>query len=156
MIRDYQKRDEEALRAIHEASGFDYKWLDLDDPLFIVRKTVEEDGKTVQGLLVKLHGEVYLFVDSAWATPEERWAKLVELTDAAKLAAWEKGLDSLVCVVPPEIVESFEKRLIQIGMIKTRPWPRFVFDLAGYVPKEVRVESETSHSENNAEPVLPD
>lgn len=146
MIRDYDKRDEETLKTIHEASGFDYQFPDLDDPLFVVRKTVEEDGKLVQGLLVKLQGEVYLFVDHGWSTPEERWQRVVELTEEAKKAAWEKGLDSLVCVVPPEIAKSFEKRLVQIGMTKTREWPRFVFDLREYVP---RVESEIAQGENH-------
>jgi hypothetical protein len=156
MIRDYEKRDREALKAIHSASMFDYVFPDLDDPLFVVRKTVEEDGKAVQGLLVKLQGEVYLYVQADWATPEERWARLVELTDAAKKAAWEKGLDSLVCVVPPEIAASFEKRLKQIGMVKNLGWPRFTFDLTAYTPKEVRVESENRTVENNREPVLRD
>jgi hypothetical protein len=155
VIRDYEKRDREALKAIHSASMFDYVFPDLDDPLFVVRKTVEEDGKVVQGLLVKLQGEVYLYVQADWATPEERWARLVELTDAAKKAAWEKGLDSLTCVVPPEIADAFGERLTskEIGMVEDRPWKKFTFDLRGYVP---RVESETVQSENHSEPLLRD
>lgn len=156
MIRDYQSGDAEAFKAIHEESGFDYEFPNLGDPLFIVRKTVEEDGKVVQGLMVKLEGEVYLWIRQDWATPEERWARLVELTDAAKQVAWEKGLDSLICVVPPEIAKSFEKRLKEIGMVKNLGWPRFTFDLTAYTPKEVRVESENRTLENNPEPVLLD
>lgn len=136
MIRDAEKADVHALRAVHEESGFDYRFPDLDDPLFISKKVVEEDGKVVQGIALKVQAEVYLWVDHSWATPEERWCKLQELTEAAKRAAWEKGLDCLVCVVPPEIAETFEKRLKQIGMSRDRPWPKFSFDLTEYIPAQ--------------------
>jgi hypothetical protein len=144
MIRLYNSGDLGAFKAIHESSGFDYIMPDLDDPLFIYRGTVEEDGKPVQGLLVKLQGEVYLYIDHSWGTPEQRWKRFVELTDEAKRAAWENGLDSLVCVVPPEIAASFGKRLEQIGMVEDRPWPKFSFDLRGYAPQirgEIEVEA---------------
>jgi hypothetical protein len=148
VIRDYQRSDVTALRAIHDASGFDYEFPDLDDPLFVVRKTVEEGGRVVQGLVVKIQGEVYLWLQSDWATPEERWARLVQLTDAAKLAAWARGLDSLTCVIPPEVAESFGKRLEQIGMVADRPWAKYTFDLRNYVP---RVESEIAQGENHSQ-----
>jgi len=141
VIREYRDSDKWAFRTIHEASGFDYKFPDLDDPLFIYKGTVEEEGQVVQGILLKLQAEVYLYVSPTWGTPEDRWNRLLELTEAAKLAGWQKGLDCLVCVVPPEIADSFEKRLQQIGMVRDRPWPKFSFDLVEYTPK-IRVESE--------------
>jgi hypothetical protein len=156
MIREYEKRDEAALKAIHEASGFDYQFPNLDDPLCVVKRVIAEEGRVVQGIVVKLEGEVYIWVAPDWGTPELRWLWLQELTEEAKKAAWEKGLDSLVCVVPPEIADSFEKRLKQIGMVKNLGWPRFSFDLTAYTPKEVRVESENRTLENNSEPVLRD
>jgi hypothetical protein len=156
MIRNCENGDIEALRAIHEASQFDYQWPDLHDPLFIHKAVVVEEGQVVQGIALKLEAEVYIWVKSDYATPEVRWRKLQELTEAAKQAAWEKGLDSLICVVPPEIAKSFEKRLEQIGMVKNLGWPRFTFDLTAYTPKEVRVESENRTVENNREPVLRD
>jgi hypothetical protein len=151
MIRNCENGDIEALKAIHSASGFDYVFPNLEDPLFIHKAVVVEEGQVVQGIALKLEAEVYIWVKSDYATPEERWRALQELTEAAKQAAWEKGLDSLVCVVPPEIAASFEKRLIQIGMTKTREWPRFVFDLRGYVP---RVESEIQAGENHNQPSI--
>jgi hypothetical protein len=153
MIRDYENGDRHALESIHAASGFDYKFPDLDDPLFIVKKVIAEDltERVIQGIALKLQAEVYIWVEPDYATPEVRWQRLQELTDAAKLAAWEKGLDSLVCVVPPEIADSFEKRLKQIGMSRDRPWPKFSFDLREYVP---RVESEIAQGENHNQPSL--
>lgn len=146
MIRDCEKQDIEALKAIHEASGFDYQWPNLEDPLFVVKRVVVENGRVVQGIALKIEAEVYILVDASWGTPQQRWQRLRELTEEAKRAAWEKGLDSLVCVVPPEIADSFEKRLKQIGMTRDRPWPKFSFDLTKYVP---RVESEIAQGENH-------
>jgi len=144
VIRDLETSDVEAFKRIHDASGFGYTFPDLSDPLFIVKKTVEENGRAVQGLVVKVQGEVYLWVDPEWGTPEERWERLRELTEEAKLASWKKGLDSLICVVPPEIADNFEKRLKQIGMERNLGWPRFTFDLTDYIPKTrvSRVENE--------------
>ena len=139
MIRDTGKMDIPALEIIHELSGLDYQFPDLDDPLFIVKKTIEEDGKVVQGIAAKLEATVYLWVDHSAGTPEQRWEWMKELVEATKLAAWEKGLDCLSCVVPPEIADSFEKRLKEIGMDRDRPWPKFSFDLTKY-----RVESEAT------------
>jgi hypothetical protein len=153
VIRDYEKRDEETLKAIHEESEFDYRFPNLDDPLFVYKGVVEERGKVVQGIALKLEATVYIYVSHAWSTPEGRWQRFQELTDEAKRAAWEMGLDTLTCVVPPEIVESFEKRLIQIGMTRDREWPKFSFDLTSYAPK-IRVESEIQESENHYQPSL--
>ena len=131
MIRDFEKHDEEILRKVHSDSGFDYIFPELTDPLFIVRK-VADDGRTHQGIALKLEATVYLWLDHSWGTPEERWNVFRELTDAAKRAAWEKGLDTLTCVVPQEIAETFGKRLEEIGMEQDRPWPKWSFDLVAY------------------------
>lgn len=136
MIRDMQPEDVHTLSLIHKESGFDYGFPQLSDPLFIAKKVVEENGKPVQGIALKLQAEVYLWIDHSYSTPEERWCKLQALTEAAKLAAWQRGLDCLVCVVPPEIAETFEKRLTQIGMSRDRAWPKFSFDLTGYIPTQ--------------------
>src|ERR1700691_886974 len=139
MVRDVEEKDMEALKAIHRASGFDYLFPSLGDPLFVVKKCVEENGDVVQGIAAKIELTIYLWVDHSKGTADQRWAWVQELVEATKLAAWEKGVDTLTCVVPPEIADSFERRLSAIGMSRDRPWPRFSYDLVGYVP---RVESE--------------
>jgi hypothetical protein len=137
MIREYEQQDEYAVRAMHEESGFDYRFPDLSDPLFIAKLTAEQDGRAVQAIALKLQAEVYLWVDHSWGTPEQRWGLLKELTEEAKIAGWLKGLDSLVCVVPPEIADTFEKRLEAIGMTRDRPWPKFSISLLEYIPNRV-------------------
>jgi hypothetical protein len=139
MIRDMRKEDFSTFETVHRESGFDYQFPDLTDPLFIVKVTSEDDGQPVQGIALKIQAECYIWVDSQWATPEKRWEKLQQLTEAAKEAAWSKGLDCIVAVVPPEIADSFEKRLTQIGMTRDRNWPKFSFDLTDYVPNRVEM-----------------
>jgi hypothetical protein len=134
VIRDYAESDKDALAKIHEASNFDYRLPLLSDPLFIVKKVVDEDGVR-QGIAVKIEGTVYLWSDSSWGTPRDRWLRLQELVEAAKRAAWENGLDTLTCVVPPEIAKRFARKLRRIGMTQDRNWPKFSFDLNGYVPQ---------------------
>jgi hypothetical protein len=140
MIRDMQDADIEALREIHEQSGFDYLFPPLGDPLFLVKKVVEDKGRIVQGIAAKVEVTMYLWVEHSAGTPEQRWRWLQDLVEETKLAAWQKGIDTITCVVPPEIAGSFEKRLEAIGMVRDREWPKFSFDLTNYVPA-VRVES---------------
>jgi hypothetical protein len=140
MIRDMEEKDIETLKAIHRESGLDYLFPALGDPLFVVKKCSQEEGRAIQGIAVKLEGTVYLILDHGWSTPEARWQKLQELVEEVKLAAWRKGLDTLTCVVPPELVGSFGKRLEAMGLSEDRPWKKYSFDLTKYVPA-VRVES---------------
>jgi len=42
MIREFSPSDRQALEGIHEASGFDYQFPDLNDPLFVVKKVSDE------------------------------------------------------------------------------------------------------------------
>lgn len=139
MLRDIEKKDIEALKVIHSESGFDYGFPDLTDPLFLVKKCIEENGRVVQGIAAKVELTVYLWVGHSDGTAEERWQWMQQLVEATKLDAWKKGIDTLTCVVPPEIADSFEKRLSAIGMTRDRNWPKFSFDLVDFFP---RVESE--------------
>jgi len=136
-----QDGDIEALKAIHRESDFDYLFPALSDPLFLIKKVVEDKGLVVQGIAAKVELTVYLWVSHSDGTAEQRWEWMQQLVEATKLAAWQKGVDTLTCVVPPEIADSFERRLCgpEVGMSRDRPWPRFSYDLLQYVP---RVESE--------------
>jgi hypothetical protein len=131
VIRDVKKSDHSTLATIHESSGIDYLMPDLDDSLFIVKVT---DGH--HGLAVKLEGTVYLWLDHAHGTPEERWQIFHELVEEAKKQAWAKGLDTLTAVIPPELEKSFAKRLEEIGMTPDRPWRKWSYDLTQYNPAQ--------------------
>ena len=125
MIRDWEPKDSEAIERIHDASQFDYRFPDLSDPLFIVKKVVEENGQVVQSFSCKLVLCIYLIADREFGTPIERWNRLKELVEAAKHEAWKKGLDEAYCVVPPEIDSEFAPWLEKLGMTRDRNWPKW-------------------------------
>jgi hypothetical protein len=43
--------------------------------------------------------------------------------------AYEKGLYEVVCVVPPEISESFAPVLERMGWVRARTWPLYQREL---------------------------
>jgi hypothetical protein len=133
MIRDMEDRDLARLEAIHETSGLDYLFPNLADPLFVVKKVFDDQG-VKQGMAIKLQAEVYLWIDHAKGTPSERWEEFQRMVVEVKNSAYKNGLDTLICVLPPELEKQFSKRLRQIGMTRDRDWPKFSFDLTNYTP----------------------
>lgn len=132
VVRDCEKEDFAQLERIHETTGFDYRFPNLSDPLFCVKKVVEEDGVVTQGIALKLEATVYLWIDPV-GTRQHRLLKLKQLVDEIKREAWSKGLDTLTCVIPPELGEEFSEVLQFLGMTKDRPWPKWSLDLTeGY------------------------
>jgi hypothetical protein len=129
MIRDYEVADESVLKAIHDKSGFDYRFPDLDDPIFLVRKVCEEDGIVTQAIVLELTASVYLWVDPTAGTPDHRLRQLAKLVKAVKQEAWKQGLGSLYAVIPPEIEAEFSSVLEHIGMSRDRAWPKWSIDL---------------------------
>ena len=125
VVRDCEPEDFSQLERIHETTGFNYRFPNLSDPLFCVKKVVEEDGKVTQGIALEITASVYLWIDPTSGTPASRLRKLKHLVDEVKKAAWEKGLNDLYAVIPPEIEEEFSDVLQFLGMTKDRPWPKW-------------------------------
>ncbi|HME12925.1 MAG TPA: hypothetical protein VKF79_08700 [Candidatus Acidoferrum sp.] len=48
-IREYQENDNQALRAIHAAQGFDYALPDLRNPLFVTKLVLTDEDPSVPG-----------------------------------------------------------------------------------------------------------
>jgi len=129
MIREFQLSDIERTREIHEANGLPENCFpDLSDPLFVVKLAVEHEGKAVMASFLKGASELFLVVDHNAGTPAERWEWLQQLTEEMKKKAWELGLDQMSAWIPPEIAESFEKRLIELGFTESK-WRCFTCNL---------------------------
>jgi hypothetical protein len=129
MIRTFQEGDLARTREIHVENGLPENCFpDIDDPLFIVKLAVEHDGKPVMVAALKGISELFLIVDHNAGTPAERWEWLQQLNEAMKARAWELGLDQLSCWIPPEIADSFEKRLIELGFTESK-WRCFTCNL---------------------------
>ena len=118
MIRDYERGDKEALAAIHEAQGLDYKFPDVDGPLFFIKKVlVDESGKIVAAVILRICAETMLLIDPE-QEPQEKLTEIQELQSSVLKEAYKQGLDEIHAAIP-EI--GFDKRLIQLGWSKDRP-----------------------------------
>lgn len=120
MIRDYKPSDDEALKLIHKAQGFDYTMPELSSPLVLVKKVREESGRVVGACFLRLTAETFLLVQGS---PEAKARSIEELQPEVLRAAWEMGIDDICCVIPPEISESFAPALKRMGWSHDRDWP---------------------------------
>jgi hypothetical protein len=126
LIRDFQPGDADALKELHKAQGFDYALPDLSNPLFLVRKVREVDGRVVGAMFLRITAETFLVTAGS---PVEKGRAILELQPEVLREAYEKGLSEVVCVVPPEISESFAPVLERMGWSKTRDWPMYQKEL---------------------------
>jgi hypothetical protein len=126
MIRDYRPEDAEAIKSIHKSQGFDYALGDLSDPLFLVKKVREVNGRVVAAMFLRLTAETALLVEGS---PEAKGRAVLELQPEVLREAYEKGLSEVVCVVPPEISESFAPVLERMGWVRARTWPLYQREL---------------------------
>jgi hypothetical protein len=126
MIRDYRPEDAEAVKKLHELQGFDYSLEDVSNPLFLVRKVREVNGRVVAAMFLRLTAETFLLVEGS---PEAKGRAVLELQPEVLREAYEKGLSEVVCVVPPEISESFAPVLERMGWVRARTWPLYQKEL---------------------------
>ena len=63
----------------------------LENPLFFLRKIVDDNGTVAMASFLKLTAEAFLLVDHAHDSPEWRWAALQKLTAATLHEAAVKG-----------------------------------------------------------------
>ena len=150
-VREYQHGDWQALRAMHQAQGFDYAFPELSDPIFLSKLVVEIPtwsrpvgtesspavggrqsppqagdgaGQVVMASLLRLTAEVYLLHDPRAGTPRQRWQWLLALHRAAEQDAYDRGLADAHCWLPPTIERSFGRRLFRLGW-QEQLWPSF-------------------------------
>lgn len=139
MIRKFEDSDLPTVRAIHEANALPENCFpnltiktpggkEEINPIFVTKAILEHEGKPALLSFLKITSELYLFVNHKVGTPEQRWEWLKELKEHMKQEAWKLGLEQMTCFVPPEIEASFEKRLIDMGFIKS-PWQSYTLNL---------------------------
>jgi len=129
MIRSYEPKDEVAIHEIYLANQLPAECFpDFTDPLMLHTGVVEIENKVVMSCSIRGTSELYLFVDHAAGTPEERWQWMQELREYIVREAWRLGLDQMSCWIPPEIELSFKDRLEQMGFQKS-PWSCYTLKL---------------------------
>jgi len=119
---------------IHAANGLDERCFPnlvvdgVSNPLFCTKEVYEVDGQIVMMGFLKVTNEAFLILNHTCGTPEQRWEWLKEGMEHLKQEAWRKGFEQITAFVPPEVEESFAKRLIELGFQKS-PWSSFTLNL---------------------------
>ena len=132
-VRDYVPSDFERVKEIHEATGIDYEFPDLDSPLFLVTKVLVVDGVVRQCGGLYLQVECYLWADaSEWGTPEEKLEGIQALDDAAMGDAWLRGIDQAVLWLPPGMARFGNRLTENLGFTRDRDgWVSYSKKLCG-------------------------
>ena len=104
MIRDYQPEDAEQIKAIHAEMGIDYNLYELDSPLCFVKKVRAKMG------CGRCDDPSHDRRDdpAGFRRPGSKGRAIEELQPEVLSEAWRQGLDDIVCVIPPEISDSFK------------------------------------------------
>jgi hypothetical protein len=130
-IREYSDADLAALRQMHGSQGFDYKFPDLRDPIFVSKLVLEDEaGKPAMAALARLTCEMYLLIDRTAreprrgkaVKPRERYIQLLALHDAGQRDLIARGLDDAHAWLPPPIAKRFGRRLTQLGWMRDDAW----------------------------------
>ena len=120
-IRDYTPADFESVKAIHAATEIDYKFPDINAPLFLVKKVVEHDGVVRVAAGMYLQAETYLWLDQTdWASPQDKLDAIKELDKEVMHDTWLQGVDCACLWLPPGM-ERFGERLTEdLGFTRDR------------------------------------
>ncbi len=121
IIRQFTDDDLEVMKRIHSSSGLPMNCLpNFLDERFVVKRIAENGTGLMMGGFLKLIGEIFLLVDHSKGNPEQRWEALQRLTAEGLFQASRMGLDSVTAWIPPEIEESFTKRLGSLGFERSK------------------------------------
>ena len=107
---------------MHAAQGFAYALPDPNDPLFLLRAVLEENGRPRMAAFLRLTAETYLLADPSDGAPQQRWKWLLALHEATRQAAAAQGLADVQAFLPPPVARAFGRRLEKLGW-RRDPWP---------------------------------
>jgi hypothetical protein len=128
LFDDYS--DMPTLEQIHAANELDDACLpdlviknekgeNVPNPLYIVKSVYEHEGQVAMMCFLKVRSEAYFVVSHEVGTPEQRWEWLKEFKEYIVHEAYLHGLDQITAFIPPDIEESFGKRLWDLGFRKS-------------------------------------
>jgi hypothetical protein len=132
-LRDYSPSDFEAVKAIHDKTQIDYSFPDLNSPLFLVTKVIEDERGIIRACGgAYLQAEVYLWLDPGdWADPSDKLTAIHALDGAVLHDTYLRGINCAVLWLPPGM-ERFGERLEQMGFSKDRDgWVSYSKQLKG-------------------------
>jgi hypothetical protein len=135
LIREYSPGDLDRLLVMYRKQGFDYKFPDLDDPIFVSKLVVEdESSNVVMAALARLTCEIYLLLDPIAGSPYTRLSRLAALHAAGEMDLRCRGLDDAHAWLPPKVAERFGRRLGDFGWVRDDVWTPYSKILASGTP----------------------
>ncbi len=123
-IRELKESDVSTLRALYERSGYGYTFPDLEGPLMEqVLVAVDENDQALAAIAAERIVQAYLLMDST-LHPAARMRVIRQFHEELATRLRSKGYTCLEAFLPPEIAESFGRRLMRsFGWV--RNWPSF-------------------------------
>lgn len=127
-VRSYSPKDLSAIKKIHNDSGLDYIFPNMNQ--FPVCKVLEIEGQVRAAYGMRHLVECYVWLDkSGWADAEQKWTTIKILDREATEAARDLNIDSIMCCVP-STMKRFGRRISDrqdgLGFTKIRPdWEIF-------------------------------
>jgi hypothetical protein len=120
----------EAIRDIHAKSGMDFNLpVFVGNPRFPVQLSIRHNGSFLAAALVHVDAEIYLFLEHEVASPQVRYEGLEMLQNELVKRVRGLGLDTMYCVLPPQVEKAFGRRLLAHGWQRDRGWNKYTFEL---------------------------
>lgn len=125
VIRNFTMKDLASVERIHRQAGLPAACLpSAENPLFFIRKVVEDNGTVALASFLKMTAEAFVLVDHNHQSPEWLWMALQKLTGVTLHEAAVKGIQDVSAWLPPEVEPSFGSRLEALGFTKS-PWASY-------------------------------
>jgi hypothetical protein len=107
-------------------SGFEYEFPDPGSPEFLANLVlVDADNIPRQAILMRMTAEMFLLQDKGWETPGMRLEAFSHLHEASRQVAAAAGVSDVHAWLPPEIENTFGRRLMSEFGWKKQLWPSF-------------------------------
>lgn len=120
IVREYTDADYDAIRKLHLKSGFDYNLPSLSSSEFFSRRIISDNSGIGMGAFLKLNAEVYLICNPRWRNPAWRNEALRKLHIICNDDAKDKEVQEIVAWIPPQIANTFGRRLKKLDWDKCR------------------------------------
>lgn len=124
MIRPLKPSDIPTLRQMHELSGYQYAFPDLQGPMMeSVLVATEDNDVPIAAIAAERIVQAYLLMDDSMH-PAARMRIIRQFHESLAMELRKKGYHSLEAFLPPPIAETFGRRLMRtFGWV--RNWPSF-------------------------------
>jgi len=120
LVRDANQGDFSDIERIHAEMGLDYKFPDLNSPLWFVKKVVEDKNGILGACFLRLTSETYLWLPKS-LDPCAKMEAMMAMQPEVLQAAWAQGIDETEARIPEWMEQKFRKRLTQLGWSQDRP-----------------------------------